>query len=207
VYYTSPITQVIQPGQGTVNTAQVVDSAVTTAKIADANVTTAKIANLSVTAANIASGTITATQVADATLTAAKFAANVISTNTYTSAGGVNKFTYGNAAPNAQPLYASFTLSAAEAPIGSYVLLTMWITSGNSAGQQYCYLDQKATTSGVPGMYNFVTGWYYNTKQTTLFYISDASDRTFQITHGTIAYSNNNDARNVYYNGYIKVTQ
>ena len=34
VYYTSPITQVIQPGQGTVNTTQIVDNAITTAKIA-----------------------------------------------------------------------------------------------------------------------------------------------------------------------------
>jgi hypothetical protein len=34
VYYTSPITQVIQPGQGTVGTAQIVDNAITTAKIA-----------------------------------------------------------------------------------------------------------------------------------------------------------------------------
>lgn len=34
VYYTSPITQVIQPGQGTVGTAQLVDGAVTSAKLA-----------------------------------------------------------------------------------------------------------------------------------------------------------------------------
>ena len=34
VYYTSPITQVIQPGQGTVGTAQIVDGAVTQAKLA-----------------------------------------------------------------------------------------------------------------------------------------------------------------------------
>ena len=34
VYYTSPITQVIQPGQGTVGTAQIVDGSVTSVKIA-----------------------------------------------------------------------------------------------------------------------------------------------------------------------------
>jgi hypothetical protein len=34
VYYTSPITTVIQPGQGTVGTAQIVDGAVTSAKLA-----------------------------------------------------------------------------------------------------------------------------------------------------------------------------
>lgn len=44
VYYTSPNTQVIQPGQGTVGTTQLVDGSVTTAKILDANVTQAKLA-------------------------------------------------------------------------------------------------------------------------------------------------------------------
>lgn len=43
VQYTSPITQVIQPGQGTVGSAQLQDGAVTTAKIANANVTIAKL--------------------------------------------------------------------------------------------------------------------------------------------------------------------
>jgi len=44
VRYTSPITQVIQPGQGTVGTSALVDAAVTTAKIADANITASKLA-------------------------------------------------------------------------------------------------------------------------------------------------------------------
>jgi hypothetical protein len=39
VYYTSPITQVIQPGQGTVGTAQIVDGAVTAAKLASGALT------------------------------------------------------------------------------------------------------------------------------------------------------------------------
>ena len=56
VYYTSPITQVIAPSQGTVGTAQIVDNAVTTAKIADSAITTAKIAAGAVIAADIASG-------------------------------------------------------------------------------------------------------------------------------------------------------
>jgi hypothetical protein len=43
VYYTSPITQVIAPGQGTVGTAQIQEGAVITADIADLAVTAAKI--------------------------------------------------------------------------------------------------------------------------------------------------------------------
>lgn len=43
VYYTSPITQVIAPGQGTVTTTSLMDSSVTTAKIADGAVTPAKL--------------------------------------------------------------------------------------------------------------------------------------------------------------------
>jgi hypothetical protein len=45
VQYTSPITQVIAPGQSTVNTLQLVDDSVTTAKILNANVTSAKLAS------------------------------------------------------------------------------------------------------------------------------------------------------------------
>jgi len=153
-----------------------------------------------------ASGTLLNTG-STAVITPSMFAANAISTNTYTSAAGTLKFAYGNAPPDQQPILTSFTLSAAEAPIGSYVVLTLWITSGNSSGQQYCYVDQKSYQGSSPGMYGYITGWYWNIKQTTLFYISDASDRTFQIAHGTIVASNNNDARYVYYNGYIKVTQ
>lgn len=43
VYYTSPITQVIAPGQGTVTTTSLMDGSVTTAKIADGAVTPAKL--------------------------------------------------------------------------------------------------------------------------------------------------------------------
>ncbi len=56
VYYTSPITQVIAPGQGTVGTSALVDGAVTTAKIADSAITTAKIAAGAVVQADLATG-------------------------------------------------------------------------------------------------------------------------------------------------------
>ena len=60
VYYTSPITQVIQPGQGTVGTAQIQEGAVVTADIANGAVTNTKldIANLNGTgAASMPTGT------------------------------------------------------------------------------------------------------------------------------------------------------
>jgi hypothetical protein len=51
VQYTSPITQVIQPGQGTVGTAQIQDGAVITQDIANGAVTTAKLASVTGTGA------------------------------------------------------------------------------------------------------------------------------------------------------------
>ncbi len=143
----------------------------------------------------------------DGKVPAAGLAANAISTNSYTTDGGVLKFSYGNAAPNQQPLTASFTLSEAEAPIGSYVVLNLWITSGNSAGQQYCNFQQRTQAGNIPGLGSYITSWYYTDRKMFMFYISSAADRTFYVTHGTISYSNNNDARQIYYNGYIKVTQ
>lgn len=153
-----------------------------------------------------ASGTLLNTG-STAVITPSMFAANAISTNTYTSAQGTLKFNYGNAAPNQQPITTSFTLSEAEAPIGSYVVLQQLITSGNSAGVQYCSLQQKANASGIPGLGAYITGWYFTDIRMFMFYISSAADRTFNVTHGTISYTNNNDSRNIYYNGYIKVTQ
>jgi len=54
VQYTSPITQVIAPSQGTVGTIQLADNAITTAKIADNSVTTVKIAAGAVIQADLA---------------------------------------------------------------------------------------------------------------------------------------------------------
>jgi hypothetical protein len=51
VYYTSPITQVIAPGQNTVGTTQIQDNAITTAKIAAGAVTTAKLSSTTGTGA------------------------------------------------------------------------------------------------------------------------------------------------------------
>lgn len=156
------------------------------------------------------SGTITglvAGGLPDGTIVGSDLAAGTVSETTYRSTTSVQKFSFGNAAPNQQPYTTSFTLSAAEAPIGSYVILSLWLSSGNSAGQQYCYVHQRNSASANPTMGGFITAWYYNHFQTSLFYIADAADRTFAIVHGTISFSNNNDFRAVRYHGFIKVTQ
>jgi hypothetical protein len=152
-------------------------------------------------------GIITNAKILNSTITATKLAEGAISANTYTATNTVTKFQYGNAAPNLQPITTSFTLSEAEAPIGSYVIMSVWLTSGNSQGQQYCQLLQRALSSGNAFIAAYITGWYYNASNLSLFYIADASDRTFHVSHGTIASSNNNDFRAVRYHGYIKVTQ
>ena len=58
VYYTSPITQVIAPGQGTVGTAQLQDGAVITQDIADGAVTTAKLASGAATGSKLGSDVV-----------------------------------------------------------------------------------------------------------------------------------------------------
>jgi hypothetical protein len=139
---------------------------------------------------------------------AGDIAAGAISVNTYTSSISVNKFQFGNAAPDNQPINTSFTLSEAEAPIGSYVVISQWLTSGNSAGRQYCYTFQRSLGNNAAAyLAGFVTDWYFSEAKFGLFYINDSADRTFHISHGTINFSTNSDFRQVRYHGYIKVTQ
>ncbi len=147
------------------------------------------------------------TDISDSAVTAAKFAPNAVSTNTIASTGKVLKFTYGNAPPNQQPINNSFTLTAAEAPIGSWVAMSVEVLSGNSAGQQYCYLYQNAVSTANAWIAGWVYGWYWYDTRIAWFYIGSAADRTFHPIHGTISASNNNDTRSVYYHGYAKVTQ
>ena len=94
----------------------------------------------------------------------------------------------------------SFTLSASEAPIGSWVNLGIYISSGNSGGDQYLYLRQ---TNGYGSyLYGYVDSWYYTWAASNWWYIGTSGDRTFSITHGTIADANANDFRRVLYFGY-----
>lgn len=136
-----------------------------------------------------------------------QFAPNAISTNTITSTGKVSKFNYGNAPPNQQPITASITLSAAEAPIGSFVGMSVEVMSGASGGQQYCYLYARSGTSGSSFITAWTTGWYWYDVSINWFYIRDEADRTFAVSHGTISATTNQDSRSVYYHGYLKVTQ
>ena len=95
----------------------------------------------------------------------------------------------------------TFSLTAAQAPIGSRVIMGVWISSGNSSGDQYAYLVQD-NTKGSREMH-FVTDWYFNSAGMSLYKIDASGDRNFTFTHATITATNVNDFRKVYYYGYI----
>ena len=95
----------------------------------------------------------------------------------------------------------SFTLTAAQAPLGSRVIMGIWITSGNSGGDQYMYLTQGQGHG--PRLLLHVDDWYYNDGAMSMYKIDNAADRDFNVTHGTIVATNSNDFRRVYYYGYI----
>ena len=95
----------------------------------------------------------------------------------------------------------TFSLSASEAPIGSWVILGVRISSGNSGGDMYAYLVQD-NDKGNKQM-NYVGTWYYNSASASMYYIGTSTDRNFTLTHGTIVATNANDWREVYYWGYV----
>ena len=170
------------------------DGTVNADKLATNAVTTAKIATNAVTNAQLAGG-----------ITSAKFASNAIGTQTAGENIVTQKFYYTNVSPNQQPINTSFTLSATEAPLGSWVILRNEVLSGSASGDQYCYIYQQGSTGFNSHCY--VEGWYFYSTQTTLFPIRDDADRTFNISHGTIAHSSSGDYRKVFYMGYWKVTE
>lgn len=113
---------------------------------------------------------------------------------------GTQKKNYGNTTTYPNGSTDSFTLSASEAPIGSWVNLGIYISSGNSGGDQYCYLRQ---TNGYGSyLYGYVDSWYYTYAASNWWYIGAAGDRTFSIVHGTIVATNTNDFRRILYFGY-----
>ena len=95
----------------------------------------------------------------------------------------------------------TFSLTAAQAPIGSRVIMGIWVSSGNSGGDQYAYLTHN--NSKGPRLYQHVDSWYYNDAAMSMYKIDASGDRNFTFTHATIADSNANDFRKVYYYGYI----
>ena len=154
-----------------------------------------------IVATSITDDAITSAKIADGAVVSAAFADNAVSTSTLGTVV-TQKFNYTNVSPNNQPINTSFTLSASEAPLGSFVGLRTEVLSGSSAGDQYCYVYQQ----GGPGFTaaNYVgNDWYYYSIDTILYPIRDAGDRTFNVVHGTIAYSSSGDVRRVYYMGYL----
>lgn len=95
----------------------------------------------------------------------------------------------------------TFSLSASQAPIGSRVIMGIWISSGNSGGDQYAYLVQNNAKG--PRLLQHVDDWYYNDGAMSMYKIDASGDRNFTFTHATIAATNSNDFRKVYYYGYI----
>ena len=162
-------------------------------------------ADTSITTAMLQDNAITAAKIPSNSINASKFVANAISEKT-TGNTLTQKFYYANSSPNQQPIYNSFTLSAAEAPLNSWVGIRLEVLSGSSAGDQYCYVYQQGSTGYQTGAY-VGNDWYYYSIISSLFPIVDASDRTFNITHGTINHSSTGDYRKVSYLGYWKVTE
>jgi len=124
-------------------------------------------------------------------------------TNVYAGAAGLEtqivSFPNTTSYPNNSTY--SFTLTAAQAPLGSRVIMGIWITSGNSGGDQYMYLQQGQAHG--PRLLLHVDDWYYNDGAMSMYKIDNAADRDFNVTHGTIVATNSNDFRRVYYYGYI----
>lgn len=144
---------------------------------------------------------IVSANIADGTISASDLASGAISE--VSVAPPITLWSYGNALPQGQ-FSTSFSLTEAQAPIGSFVILSVQIASGSNAGDQYCYLTQATREFRLN---TFVEGWYWYTNIMGLFYIANSADRDFNISHATIVATTNNDSRRVMYNGYLKVTQ
>ena len=124
-------------------------------------------------------------------------------TNVYAGASGLQTELVSFPCTTAYPNNSTYTLTltAAQAPLGSRVIMGIWISSGNSGGDQYCYLVQGQAHG--PRLMLHVDDWYYNDGAMSMFKIDNAADRDFNVTHGTIVATNSNDFRKIYYYGYI----
>jgi hypothetical protein len=123
--------------------------------------------------------------------------------NIYAGATGLNtlivSFPNTSAYPNGSTY--SFTLSAGQAPVGSRVILSVWVQSGSNSGDQYGFLAQNQSKGG--GVRCFVEGWYWSSSGSSIFKIDNSNDRVFTFAHGTITATTTSDSRTVYYHGYI----
>lgn len=124
-------------------------------------------------------------------------------TNVYAGATGSQTELVSFPCTTTYPNNSTYTinLTASQAPLGSRVIMGIWISSGNSGGDQYCYLAQ--SNAKGPRLLLHVDDWYYNDGAMSMYKIDASGDRTFTVTHGTIVATNSNDFRKVYYYGYI----
>jgi hypothetical protein len=125
--------------------------------------------------------------------------ASNIKANSSNSATTIVSFPNTTDYPN--PSSYNFSLSAAQAPIGSYVIMEVNIQSGSSAGDQYMYLTQHQNPDAT--IRANVHGWYYYSAVQGLFKIDNAGDRDFFVSHATVAASTTSDSRRIRYLGYI----
>ena len=123
--------------------------------------------------------------------------------NIYAGATGQNILLVSFPNTSAYPVGTTYTLTLteAQAPLGSRVMLSVWVQSGSSSGDHYGYLAQNQGKGG--GVRCFVEGWYWNSAGSSIFKIDNSEDRVFTFSHGTVAASTTSDVRQVYYNGYI----
>jgi len=124
-------------------------------------------------------------------------------TNVYAGATGgrTSIVSFGNTSSYPNPSSYTFTLTAAQAPIGSRVIMGIRISSGYSSGDQYAYLTQDQLKGNR--IMGFIEGWYWNFGGSALYKIDNANDRAFTFNHATITATNSNDYREVFYYGYI----
>lgn len=131
-----------------------------------------------------------------------------VSERTIASTGKVTLISFPNtsAYPNGGPP-TTLTLTEAQAPIGSYVCLSVEVFCGNSSGDQYMYLYQRADSISNMWIGVGIDGWFFYDSRVCWFYIGSVEDRTFVVHHATVNATNVNDTRRVCYHGYHKVTQ
>lgn len=127
-------------------------------------------------------------------------ASNITNLSNTSNSYQVCSFPNTSAYPN--PSNFDFTLSAENAPIGSWVIMSCEIYSGSSSGDQYAYLYQQNTPSGSR-IGGGIDGWYWYELHHGLFYIGAENQRSFNFNHATISASNVNDYRKVQYHGYL----
>lgn len=176
VRYTSPITQIMQPGQGTVGTSQMVDAAVTAAKIASGQVLPA--AGITFPATQSASSDAnTLDDYEEGTFTPTVFGSTVAGTTTYNSSS-----TYGR-----------------YVKVGQWVFVEACVTwstsSGASGGAQIGGLPFTVANftnhfpTGTLGYYNYgSSGGWQNSFQSLLL--------APNTTTGFLYYSASNNASN-----------